>query len=293
MPDEDAPGLSEASEEGRFNGLAADICRALAAAALGDADAVVFEPVGAARARAALADGTVDLLSLTPVATDTETLTPTVAYARPLFFDGLGLLAPLGVEAASIRELRGVAICVEGGSDEERALAASFLAAGERLTTVVYHSAAAALAGYDEEESCTALAGRRGELAGIRRSLIVPEGSAVLDLALTREPWAPALPPDDPQWAELVELVLGGLIEAERLAIDAATVASGTEDATVRELFFRNQQARQLGLDTDALAQVIAAVGNYGEIYARNLGPETAASLPRSANGVVVENDGP
>jgi general L-amino acid transport system substrate-binding protein len=289
VAEDDLLGLSVGTEENQFVGLAADYCRAVAAATLGDAEALEFRPLAVRDAGEALRKGLIDLLSMAPVISDEAGL----AYSQPLFYDGVGLLAPLYLaeDMQDMADLRRAAICVVGGSPEEQALIKAFLARKLRLTTRVYSQPADALTAYDLEESCTALAGRRSELAATRYELVAPLGSAVADLAITSEPWALALAPADPQWAILVQAVVSATLEAERLGLTSENLDDARlgEDVAIRRIFFQNTLAPELGLQPDFLARVIEQVGNYGQIYARNLGPDSSAALPRASNGVVVE----
>jgi general L-amino acid transport system substrate-binding protein len=276
-------------DHGNRDAFDADLCRAVAVAVLGkDALVKVTQHPDDATAVEALTSGEVEMVA-TLSADFTHTVGMHLAFTRPVLWDGVGFLAPTGSTVTQARELSGKKICFIAETAVEESVRAWF--AREHLESVPFpfqeegemHAAFAT-------GNCGALAGDRTRMAQDRAAL-ERHGRQVrlLPETISKDPLAPAVRDDDPQWAAIVSWVMEALIQAEESGVTQANVtamrARADSNPDLRFLLGASRQiGPALGLDNDWAARVIAATGNYGEIYERDLGSGSALKLPRGEN---------
>ena len=287
------PGFSFLSPDGRYTGLDVDICRAMAAAFLGDPEKVQYRPLTAPERFTALRSGEIDLLSRNT----THTLSRDAVggnglrFAPVVFHDGQGLIVNAARGVRSLDDLSGKAICVGSGTTTEQNLNDAFASKGLPYTPIKYQDLNQVVGGYLQGR-CEAMTSDRSQLAAARSGFNDPQQHVILDDRLSKEPLAPAVVGGDQPMGDAMTWVIYALIEAEERGITQRNLDAVVEQAEAdpsqtalrRFLGVDAGLGRKLGLPDDFVVQVIRATGNYGEIYDRHLGPESAVAIPRGAN---------
>lgn len=273
-------GFSERGGDDVWRGFDVDFCRAVAAAVLGDGEKVDFMPLSTNARFTALSEGGIDLLSRNSTWTMSRDLGLGLSFAGVSYFDGQGFLVKALYGVTTPYELEGVTVCVVTGTTTEDNAAAFFAAAGMHADFLRFDDRAAALAAYAGDE-CDAYTADRSALAAARSLLDVPDDHVVLRDVISKEPLGPVTRDDDPAWTDLVRWTLYGLITAEEKGLTAADVA-GTRRWEAAAL--GAPAVAMLGMGGGWLADAIATVGHYGEIFERNLGADTPLGLRRGLN---------
>ena len=273
-------GFSAKDSSGRWVGLDVDFCRAIAAAALGDAEKVTFVPLRTSARFPALQLKAIDLLTHNTTWTLDREAGLRVHFTGIIFYDGQGFMVPEGSGVRSVAQLDGATVCVEKGTTHERNLAEYFAANRLRVTPLVIDSSAgvadALFAG-----RCQAYTSDSSQLAAAR--LRAPGGQAfvILPERISKEPLAPVVRRGDDEWLTMVRWVLFVLFAAEEKGITKDTARS--PDAR-RALRTDNEAAKALGTDPDWALRAVQSVGNYGEIFERNVGSRSPLKLERGLN---------
>ncbi len=285
----DLAGFGYLDDSGRNVGFDVDLCRAVAAAVLGDPEAVEIVPLTAADRGPALQTGEVDMLARTTTWTSVRDA-QWGNFTWIMFFDGQGFIVPADSGVTSIEELDGATICVTSGTTTELNLADAFSQRGLAYTALTFEDTATVYSTY-EDGRCDAATSDLSQLAAVRSGFADPEAHTILDLTISKEPLTPAVPAGDDQWLDIVKVVMWGLINAEELGVTQANVDEmmTSESAEVRRLLGAEGDWGQtdLGLDPAAVANAIRAVGNYGEIYDRYMGAQgDAFTLDRGLNNL-------
>jgi general L-amino acid transport system substrate-binding protein len=282
------PGFSFLDESsGAVSGLDADICRAVAAAVLGDATAVDFRALNTGQRGPALQTGEVDMLSRNTTWTVTRD-TSWGLFAPTVFYDGQGIMVPADLGVTTLEELAGATICVQSGTTTELNLTDQMRARGIEYEPLVFADIDPTYQAY-EEGRCDAVTSDRSQLAARRTAMAQPDAHVILDAVLSKEPLSPVVPLGDDQWFNVVKWTVYALIEAEEQGITSQNVQEmlASEDPVVRRfLGVEGGLGAYLALRDDWTVDVISAVGNYGEIFERNLGPGTPFDLERGLNAL-------
>jgi general L-amino acid transport system substrate-binding protein len=283
----DLLGFGYLDDSGNNIGFDIDICRAVAAAVLGDADAVEIVPLTAAERGPALQTGEVDLLSRNVTWTSSRDA-QWGNFTIVMFYDGQGFMVPTALGVSTIEELDGATVCVTSGTTTELNLADAFRQRGLDFEAVVFEETASVYGAY-EDGRCDATTSDKSQLAAVRQGFADPSAHEILDITISKEPLTPAVPAGDDQWFDIVKTVLSGLINAERLGVTQANVNDmvSSDNIETRRMLGAEGEFGQadLGLDADFMVDVLAAVGNYGEMYDRYMGPNgDAFNLPRGLN---------
>jgi general L-amino acid transport system substrate-binding protein len=275
---------------GPLAALDIEICKAVGVAVNGATSSVAIAPFASElEADEALGKGAVDLVvGVTPDATSMWHWQ--LAFGPPVFYDGQGFLVRGDATAASLTALAGLKVCVVEGTDNERILLARTVARGIAIVPLPFQEEGEmddALA-VRHCDAVSAYVSRLAQLRGaypkqLARDRILPE-------LLTLAPIAPAYRRDDAQWAMIVDFTVHALVQAEASGVTRANVAAqrASEDPVVQRLLGVDwATSRALGLSArDWAAQVVAAVGNYGEIYERTVGAQSPLQLPRGLNAL-------
>jgi general L-amino acid transport system substrate-binding protein len=283
----DLLGFGYLDDDGNNIGFDVDLCRAVAAAIFNDPTAVEFVPLTAAERGPALQTAEVDMLSRNV----TWTSSRDAAWGNftvIMFYDGQGMMVPKDLGVDSIDDLDGATVCVTTGTTTELNLADNFRQRGLDFTAVTFEDTSTVYNTY-EDGRCDATTSDKSQLAAVRQEFADPDAHIILDDVMSKEPLTPAVPQGDDQWFDLVKTVMYVLINAEELGINSANVDEmmNSDNPAVKRLLGVEGEFGQtdLGLDADFAANVIRAVGNYGEIYDRYMGPDgDAFHLPRSVN---------
>ena len=278
----DVPGYGYLDALGNNVGFDIDLCRALAAAVLGDPNKIEIRLITAAERGPTIQSGEVDMLVRT-VTWTTSRDSQWGNYAQTMFYDGEGFLVRKDLGLISALELQGASVCVTQGTTTELNLQDFSNQNGLNIEPLTFEDTDAAVAAY-EAGQCDAFTNDRSQLAVLSTALADQDAHTILPETISEEPRGPVVPHGDDQWFDIVKTVMGILIYAEAYGVSSSNVpTSVTGDTKVDRLFGLEGSYGQesLGISNTAAQDVIRAVGNYGEIYARNLGPN-GINLPRS-----------
>lgn len=270
-----------------FAGFDIDFCRAVAAAVLGDADAIEPRHTTAQERFAVLQSGEVDMLSRNTTWTLTRDTELGLNFAPTTFYDGQGMMVRKDSGIETLEDMEGATICVQQGTTTEQNLTDVMRALGVDYEPVVLADAVATRNAYDEGR-CDGFTTDKSGLVSQQILLQDPEEHMILEETMSKEPLAPVVRHGDDQWFDIVKWVVFGTMAAEEYGITSENVeemAETSEDPVIRNLLgAEGDMGAKLGLENDFMVNVIKQVGNYGEIYDRNLGPDTPFDLPRGLN---------
>ena len=285
----DLLGFGYLDESGGNIGFDIDLCRAVAAAVLGDPEAVEFVPLTAADRGPALQTAEVDMLSRNVTWTSSRD-SQWGNFTVITFYDGQGFITLADSGIQTIEDMDGASVCVTSGTTTEKNLADAFRQRGLEYEAVIFEETASVYSAY-EEGRCDVTTSDLSQLAAVREGFSNPDAHVILPIVISKEPLTSAVPHGDDQWFDIVKLVMYGLINAEELGITQMNVETmkSSDSIAIRRLLGQEEDwgYNDLGLDAEALADAIAAVGNYGEIYDRYMGPNGIAfSLPRELNNL-------
>ncbi len=282
-------GFAFTDDAGRWTGFDVAYCRALAAAVLGDADKVSFVNLTGKTRFPALASGEVDILSRNTTWTISRDVDLGFTFIGVNYYDGQGFLGRTSLGVSSATELDGASICIQTGTTTELNLADFFRVNGIAYEPVPIETNAEARAAY-EADRCDIYTTDASGLAATRASFENPDDHMVFPEIISKEPLAPLVRQGDDRWADIARWVLNALISAEELGVTRANVAEmakGTDHPEInRMLGTEGSLGEMLGLDAAWAVRAIAAEGNYGEIFERFIGPDTAIGLPRGLNAL-------
>ena len=285
-------GFGFRDENGNFNGFDTDFCRAIAAALFGDASKVTFRPVSAAERFTAVATGEIDVLYRNSTWTLTrDSKEVGMEWVGINFYDGQGMMVRKDSGIKSLDDMDGATVCVQSGTTTELNLADVFNDKGLTFTPVVFEDAPKTTDAYDQGR-CDGYTTDKSGLVSQRLSLTNPDDHIILDDTMSKEPLAGAVAQGDPIWADAVRWIFYGLVNAEEYGVTSQNIEEmkNSEDANVRRLLgVEGEMGAKLGLSNDFMVRAIQAVGNYGEIYDRNLGPDTPFNLARALNALWTE----
>jgi general L-amino acid transport system substrate-binding protein len=280
-------GFSIADSQGRYTGLDTDVCRAVAAAVLGDASKLKFVPLTSQQRFAALQSGEVDMLSRNTTDTLSRDTQLGLNFAPVVFYDGQGFLVAKKLGVRSAKELNGATICVQPGTTTELNLADYFRANKMEFKPVVIEK-------LEEIEQaffsgrCDASTDDATGLAGTRATKAPnPDDYVILPERISKEPLAPVVRHGDEEWNDIVRWTVYALIEAEEKGITQQNVDEmlKSNDPGIKRLLGATPgMGKALGLDEKWAYNAIKAAGNYGEIFERNIGKGSALKLERGLN---------
>jgi general L-amino acid transport system substrate-binding protein len=282
-------GLSLQDADGHWSGLDVDYCRAVAAAVLGDGQKVRFVPLSSAQRFTVLQNGEIDVLSRNTTWTSTRDASLGLSFVGTIFYDGQAFLVPRKLGVRSARQLNGATVCVQPGTTNEQNLVDYFATNDMTFRSVVIESLpeleAAFYAGRCDVylSDASTLSASRASRAG------KPEEFIILPERITKSPLSPVVRADDPQWFAINRWTLNLLIEAEELGVTSANVEQqkSSKNPEIRRLLGTTPGiGKDFGLDDAWGVRVIAAVGNYGEVFDRNLGLKTKLGLERGQNAL-------
>lgn len=281
-------GFSAPDKGGQWQGIDVDLCRAVAAATLGDAKKVQYRPLSAKERLTALQSGEIDLLSRNTTWTFQRDAQLGVNFAGIMYYDGQGFMVPkkLGVKAA--RDLNGASVCVQLGTTTELNLADFFRSNKLQYKLVAFEKNDEVVAAYDAGR-CDAISADRSGLSADRTKLKNPDEHEILPDIISKEPLGPVVRHGDDRWGDIVRWTLYALLEAEELGVNSTNIGEMQKAANpnVRRLLgAEGELGKSLGLPADWASQVIRQVGNYKEIFDRNLGDKSPLKIARGQNAL-------
>ncbi len=280
------PGFSEKDAKGHWSGFDVDFCRALAAAALGDPDKVDFAPLNAADRFEALQTAKIDVLSRNTSWTLEREATLGLLFSAVLYHDGQGFLVARHPEITSALELDKAKVCVQKGTTSELNLPEFFRYNSMTYESHVVDTVDEALKGL-EAGICDVFTADQSALYSERTQLGRPGEAIILPDVVSKEPLGPVVRNDDLGWFNLVKWVAYGLVDAEELGVSSHNLdkALASKKPEVRRLVgVEGGFGGKLGVDDGFLLRAVKAVGNYGEMFERNLGTDSGLKIPRGLN---------
>lgn len=283
-------GFSAADSQGNWAGLDVDVCKAVAAAMLGDASKVKYVPLNAQQRFTALQSGEVDLLSRNTTFTLTRDASLGMHITATTYYDGQGFMVPAKGKVKSAKQLKGATVCVQSGTTTEKNLTDFSRANKLDIKPVVFEKQEAATGAYFSGR-CQAYTTDASGLASTRnKEAKNPADHLILPELISKEPLGPMVRRGDDEFFAVTKWVIFALLEAEEYGITQANVdelKAKTEDPIIgRILGSTEDTGKLLGLDKEWAARAIKATGNYGEIFERNVGPKSALGMPRGLNNL-------
>ena len=284
------PGFSAADSQGNWAGLDVDVCKAIAATVLSDASKVKWTPLNASQRFAVLQSGEIDVLSRNTTWTLTRDASLGLHFTGVTYYDGQGFMVPKKSKITSAKNLKGATVCVQSGTTTEKNLNDYSKSMKLNIKPVVFDTQEATNKAYFAGR-CQAYTTDASGLASVRnKEATNPDDHVILPELISKEPLGPSVRRGDDEFFAIVKWVVFALIEAEEYGITQANVdqlkASSQDPVVQRILGTSEDTGKLLGLDKDWAYRAIKAVGNYGEIFERNVGPKTALKLPRGANNL-------
>jgi general L-amino acid transport system substrate-binding protein len=277
-------GLPDA--QGHWTGLDVDVCRAIAAAVLNDATKVKFVPLSAKDRFTALQSGEVDVLVRNTTWTSSRDSSLGLSFTGVDYYDGQGFMVRKSLKVNSALELNGASICVQQGTTTELNLADYFRAHKMQVKTVTFATADEAVKSYDAGR-CDAYTTDASGLYAERLRLANPSDHIILPEIISKEPLGPVVRQGDDQWFTIVKWVLFAMINAEELGITQKNIdqeMKSTNPAIKRFVGTEGNYGEQLGLTKDWADRIIKQIGNYGEVFERNVGEGSPLKISRGLN---------
>jgi general L-amino acid transport system substrate-binding protein len=280
------PGFSFVKANGEYAGLDVDVCRAIAAAIFDDPKKVEFRNLNAKERFTAVQTGEVDILSRNTTWTISRDTSVGLEFAPVVFYDGQGIMVRKNSNIKKLEDLKGKSICTQTGTTNEQNLADQMRQRGISYKPLVFEDVNTTFTTY-EQGRCEAVTSDRSQLVSRRSTLPKPDEHTVLDLVISKEPLAPAVANGDSKWFDVVKWTIYGLINAEELGVNSQNVSqltSSNNPEIKRLLGTEGDLGQGVGLTNDFVIRIIKHVGNYSEIYDRNLGKNSDLKLERGPN---------
>ncbi|WP_029006758.1 amino acid ABC transporter substrate-binding protein [Azospirillum halopraeferens] len=282
-------GFGNPDSAGNWTGLDVDFCRAFAVALFGDAGKIKFTPLSAQQRFPALQSGEVDVLSRNTTWTLTRDTSVGLNFAPVTYYDGQGFMVPKSLGVTSAKDLGGATVCVQSGTTTELNLADYFRANNLQYNPVVIESVDEVNAAYFAGR-CDVYTTDASGLAGTRAAVAPnPDDHVILPEVISKEPLAPAVRHGDDQWFDIVKWTVYATVQAEEKGITSKNVdefLASKDPDVLRLLGVSAGMGAALGLDEKWAYNVIKTIGNYGEIYERNVGVNTPLKLERGLNAL-------
>jgi general L-amino acid transport system substrate-binding protein len=282
-------GFSASDSAGNWTGIDVDVCKAIAAALLGDANKVKWVPLNAQQRFTALQSGEIDILSRNTSWTLTRDASLGLAFTGVSYYDGQGFMVTTKGKIKNAKQLKGATVCVQSGTTTEKNLTDFSKTNALGIKPVVFEKLEAATGAYFAGR-CQAYTTDASGLASSRnKEAKVPADHLILPELISKEPLGPAVRRGDDEFFAIAKWVLFALIEAEEYGITQANVdqqKTSADPVVQRILGVSEDTGKLLGLDKEWAYRAVKQVGNYGEVFERNVGPKSALGLPRGLNNL-------
>ena len=269
-----------------WTGFDVDLCRALAAAVFNDPSKVRYVPLNASARFASLQSGAIDVLSRNSTWTMGREIELKLVFPAVTYYDGQGFLVRRARNATSALELENVKVCVQGGTTTELNLGDFFSTNNLKFERLSFTTAAEAVKAYDAGR-CDVFTSDVSQLYAERLTLKTPDDHVILPDVISKEPLGPVVRQGDEQWVNIVKWTAFALVNAEELGVSSKSVdgALHSEKPEIRRLVgAEGSFGEQAGLTRDWVVRIVRSVGNYGEIFERNVGVESKLGIPRGLN---------
>jgi len=281
-------GFAAPDANGEWDGFDVGVCRAVAAAVLGDGSAVEFVPTTGKTRFTALASGEIDMLARNTTWTFSRDVDLKFEFTGINYYDGQGFIVPKALGVSSAKELSGATVCIQTGTTTELNLADYFRANNMDYEPVPIETNAEGQQQY-LAGACDVYTTDRSGLAATRAAFENPEDHVMLPETISKEPLGPLVRHGDNEWGDVVRWTLNALIAAEEYGVTSANIADmaaapGDKPEVNRLLGTEGNLGEMLGLDSDWAVQAISVGGNYGELFEKNIGENTPIGLSRGLN---------
>jgi general L-amino acid transport system substrate-binding protein len=281
-------GFSQPDDQNRWTGLDVDFCRGVAAAIFNDPEAVRFTPLTAKDRFTALQSGEVDILSRNTTWTMGRDTALGLQFAGVTYYDGQGFMVRRDLGVSSARELGGASVCTQTGTTTELNLADYFRANNMEYEVVAFENNAEVIDAYDAGR-CDVFTTDASGLYGTRLILANPDEHMILPEIISKEPLGPVVRQGDDQWFNIVKWTYYALLNAEELGVSQDNIDGmmDSDNPEIRRLVgVEGSFGEAIGLSNDWAVNIVKAVGNYGEIFDRNVGPDTPLEIERGVNAL-------
>jgi len=280
-------GFAAPDANGEWKGFDVAVCRAVAAAVLGDATAVEFVPTTGKTRFTALASGEIDMLARNTTWTFSRDVDLKFTFVGVNYYDGQGFMVPKALGVSSAKDLDGATVCIQTGTTTELNLADFFRSNNISYEPVPIETNAEAQQQY-LSEACDVYTTDASGLASTRATFEAPDDHMLLPEIISKEPLGPLVRHGDNEWGDVVRWTLNALITAEELGVTSANMAemgAGTNNPEINRLLgTEGTLGEMLGLNADWAMQALSVAGNYGEIFEQNIGESTPIGLARGLN---------
>lgn len=279
-------GFSNPDKQGQWSGMDVDFCRALASAVLGDDSKVVYVPTSSKTRFTALQTGEIDILARVTTWSLSRDTKLGLNFAGVNMYDGQGFMVRKDLGINDARELDGASICMNTGTSTETNIADFFTTHQLKYKAVLFEKSSEVASAYDLGR-CDVYTSDKSGLAAQRLKMQNPEEHIILNDTISKEPLGPAVRHNDDQWFDVVKWTLMALIEAEELKLSQSSIEQHMNSNNPRIARFigtRGDNGKNLGLSPHWALNMIKSVGNYGEIYQRNVGEQSPLAIPRGLN---------
>jgi general L-amino acid transport system substrate-binding protein len=280
------PGFSEVGGDGVYKGIDVDLCRAVAAATLGDAKKVKYIALNAKERLTALQSGEIDMLSRNTTWTQTRDTSLGLKFAGVNYYDGQGFMVTKKLGVKSAKELDGASICLQTGTTTELNVADYFRTNKMKYKLVSYDTNDQVLKGY-ESGRCDVLTSDQSQLYGLRIKLANPGESVVLPEVISKEPLGPVVRQGDDKWFNIVRWTFNAMLTAEESGVTSKNVDAmlKTDNPDIKRLLgVEGEMGKNLGLAKDFAFQIVKQVGNYGESFEATVGMGSPLKIARGYN---------
>ncbi|MBK8509152.1 MAG: amino acid ABC transporter substrate-binding protein [Candidatus Competibacter sp.] len=282
------PGFSFADEKGNYNGIDVDVCRAVAAAVFGDSTKLKFTPLTAKERLTALQSGEIDVLSRNTTWTSSRDSAQGMNFTGVTYYDGQGFLVNKKLGVTGAKNLDGATVCVQAGTTTELNLSDYFRANKMKFTPITYDKSDESAKSL-EAGRCDVLTSDQSQLYAQRIKLAKPDDYVVLPEVISKEPLGPVVRHGDDDWFDIVKWTLYVMVNAEELGVTSKNVdemKKSTNPDVKRLLGVEGDKGKDFGLAPDWMGTVIKQVGNYGEIFDRNVGAGSPLKIQRGLNAL-------
>jgi len=283
------PGFSVPDAKGNYQGIDVDICRGVAAAVLGDASKVKYSPLTAKERFTAIQSGEVDVLSRNTTWTSSRDGGMGLVFTGVTYYDGIGFLVNKKLGVASAKELDGATICIQAGTTTELNVSDYFRSNGLKYTPITFDTSDESAKSL-EAGRCDVLTSDQSQLYAQRIKLGAPNDWVVLPEVISKEPLGPLVRRGDEDWMAIVKWTLFAMLNAEEAGITSKNVeaeAKATKNPDVARLLGADgEYGKDLKLPKDWVVQIVKQVGNYGEVFEKNLGQSTDLKIDRGMNAL-------
>lgn len=284
------PGFGYVDASGEYVGFDIDFCKAIAAALLGDANAVVYRPLTAGERPTALQSGEIDVLIRNTTWTSSRDTVWGADFAPTTFFDGQGFMVRRDSGINTLADFEGRSICVQSGTTTETNLGTTMAGLGVQFTPVIFETSPVLVSAYDDGQ-CDGWTTDSSGLVSLQQTLRVPDDHKILPVLISKEPLGPAVLHGDDQWFDIVKWTLFAMIQAEELGITQANVEEmlTSDNPAIKRVLGQEEGSNlgtNLGLDEKWVYNIVKEVGNYGEVFERTIGQDSPLKIARGLNAL-------